>query len=121
MLRVPSSPGFTKRDSVELQIDIPFEKNIVLLRQTGSLAVRSDPAGAEIIVDGESTGFADAVRHPEPRGESRAQVSLRLKGYADGDYPAVEIVEDSTMTLEYSFSQLTIAAHDFDHRRGARS
>ena len=107
VLRAELGGFHEQRDSVELVIDIPFEKNIVLLRQTGSLAVRSDPAGAEIILNGESTGRRTpyVIRNlPVNRAHS---VSLRLKGYADYNNPAVEIVEDSTITLAYSFSQLT--------------
>jgi hypothetical protein len=107
VLRAELGGFHEQRDSVELRIDIPLEKNIVLLRQTGSLAVRSDPPGAEIIVDGQPTGRRTPFVIRELAVNRAHSVSLRLKGYADYNNPAVEIVEDSTITLAYSFSQLT--------------
>ena len=107
VLRAELGGFHEQRDSVELQVDMPFEKNIVLLRQTGSLAVRSDPPGAEIIVNGEATGRRTPSVIRDLAVNRAHSVSLRLKGYADFNRPAVEIVEDSTVTLEYSFSQLT--------------
>ena len=107
VLRAELGGFHVQQDSVELQIDIPFEKNFVLVQQTGKLAIRSNPQGAEIIVDGKPTGHRTPHLVENLSVDRAHSVSLRLKGYADYNEPAVAIIEDSTKTLEYSFSQLS--------------
>ena len=107
LLRVELAGFQEASDSVNLEAGVPFEKKIPLSVRSGSVAVRSVPAGAEIIVDGEPTGF----RTPHVIGNLSAtrahRVVLRMAGFAEGVYPAVEVREDTAVALDHSFAELT--------------
>ncbi len=72
-----SLPGYqTKRQRVEIGEDVI----VVLQRDVGTLDVRSEPAGAELYVDGKPAGTTPTTVRDLPLG-SDVSLELRLRGY----------------------------------------
>ena len=107
MLRVDLDGYKTVADTVRLAKDVPLDTSITLVQRTGGIRVTSEPEGAMIYLDGESTGRkTPGVLDGIPIID-RHRVSLRLAGFGAGGYSNLQVFEDSTIAIAHKFSKLT--------------
>jgi PEGA domain-containing protein len=99
VLRLPGyeayAGGIQIKDNVQTQLDVPMnEKSATRIAWA---QVNSIPKGAEIFVDGSSTGQLTPARVQMPSGLH--SVSLRLNGYQQGK-TMVQVTEGGTVPIE---------------------
>jgi hypothetical protein len=101
VLRLPGyeayAGGIQVKENIQTQLDVTLNE-----KSTTHVAwaqVNSDPKGAEIIVDGTSTGQFTPARVQMPAGLHN--VTLRLNGYQQGK-TTVQVSEGGTVPIELS-------------------
>lgn len=94
---VVQKPGYQPR-SVEVRFDgrTPLVKHESLIIDSGVIEVTSEPAGAEVVVNGQPRGATPTTVNNVPKG--RATVTLRKKGFAE-ETRELAIVAGETQTL----------------------
>lgn len=94
-------------DTLHLNKDVPLDTSFTLMQRLGSITVSSSPSGADIYLDGERTGLRTPGTLQELAVVGFYRVGLRLASYAAHEWPSVSALEDTTITLEHTFSKLS--------------
>jgi hypothetical protein len=102
VLRLPGHEAYA--GSIQIKDNIQTRLDDVILSEKSAMRVawaqvNSDPKGAEIIVDGTSTGQFTPARVQMPAGLHN--VTLRLNGYQQGK-TTVQVSEGGTVPIELS-------------------
>ncbi len=94
---VVQKPGYQPR-SVEVKFDgrTPLVKRESLIIDSGVIEATSEPAGAEVVVNGQPRGTTPTTVNNVPKG--RATVTLKKKGFAE-ETRELSIVAGETQTL----------------------
>ena len=88
-------PGYQPRQiEVKFNGRLPLVKHESLIVDSGTIEVTSDPAGAEVTVNGISRGVTPLKVTGVPKG--RAVVKFRLEGFADETPLSTENQPDKT-------------------------
>ena len=97
-------PGYQPRN-VEVKFNgrTPLVKSETLIVDSGVLEVTSDPAGAEVVVNGQPHGTTPATVRDVPKG--RATVVLRKQGFGE-ETRELSVVAGETQTLFIKMSGL---------------
>jgi len=91
----PYAGGIQVKDNIQTQLNVPLNEKSV-----GRIAwaqVNTNPKGAEIVVDGNSTGQFTPARVQVPAGLHT--VTLRLNGFQQAKR-TVQVSEGGTVTIE---------------------
>lgn len=76
--------------------------NVALVPLTGRLMLTSEPPGADIVVDGSSTGLATPREVELPVTEPH-DVAFRMAGFVLGTHPGVRVFADSVVEVHHDF------------------
>jgi hypothetical protein len=96
----PYAGGIQVKDNIQTQLNVPLNEKSV-----GRIAwaqVNTNPKGAEIIVDGNSTGQFTPARVQVPAGLHT--VTLRLNGFQQAKR-TVQVSEGGTVTIDEALHQ----------------
>ena len=93
--------GIQVKDNIQTQLNVPLTEKSASTRVAWA-QVNTNPKGAEIIVDGTSTGHFTPARVQLPAGMHN--VTLRLNGYQQAKR-TVQVSEGSTVTIDEPLHQ----------------
>jgi hypothetical protein len=105
-LRVELAGYGTRSDTLVLEQDQTQELTFYLAELAGALRILSEPPGAAILIDGESTNLTTPAVARLPVNTPH-RVGLSLAGYMAGDLDGVNVYEDSTITINHRFVKMS--------------
>lgn len=94
-------------DTLRLQKDVPLERIISLTEKTGNLYISSTPAGAKIFLNGEDTHLPTPTEIPDLPINELYEVKLTLGSYNPVTVTAVQVIEDSVVTIHRNLNRST--------------
>jgi hypothetical protein len=104
LLVAASLPRFQREERlVVLARDEMRPLAFTLEPMTGGLRITSEPAGADIDVDGAGTGLRTPAVVEGLSAVDPHDVALRLSDFQPGVYPSVRVYEDSVAVLHHDF------------------
>jgi hypothetical protein len=97
----------TVRDTLVLEKDKIKELRFDLTELAGNLEILSEPPGAVVYVNGESTHLNTPAVVRQLSANMLHRIELRLQGYQTGVLEGVHACEDSTIKVSHSFLKMT--------------
>lgn len=103
-LRVNLEGYHEEVDSLELIKDEPVKRSFVLLVKTGSIRITSAPSGADIVLDGETTGLRTPATIEDLSVNKLHRVGVRLSGFIGRTQQGIEVAEGVTTEIHLELS-----------------
>jgi hypothetical protein len=94
-------------DSLHLQKDVPLARTITLAEKTGHLQINSTPSGAEIFLNGEKINGTTPAKIQDLPINPLYEVRLRLASFNPITVTALQLHEDSVVSIHRNFSRST--------------
>jgi hypothetical protein len=94
-------------DTLQLQKDVPLERTITLAEKTGSMRISTTPSGAKIFLNGEELSLPTPAEIPDLPINELYEVKLSLGSYNPVTVTAVQIIEDSVVTIHRNLNRST--------------
>lgn len=107
IMRIEKDGYRTIEDTLLLEKDVAAERSLTLVELTGAVAVNTSPAGADITLDGERTGFKSPHTFGGLSVNGQHTVTVSLQGFNAKTDASISVYPDSTITWLHTFSART--------------